>query len=208
MRHPPLLLLKQEKNHSVDCRLFLTITMPQYDDGTSSALKQTRRYITTHDESGKAVLVEESVTSEEVKLKRLGNAAFNVLYHTDQTPVVMQDNNDLKTHLSTGTVPIAVKGGTVLRMVDIAPGTSSPMHVTNSLDYGVVLEGEVELILEDMDKGPRRIMGPGDVSVQRATMHAWRNTSETAWARMLYVLVDASDGKKEEDWGGIELPPQ
>lgn len=46
------------------------------------------------------------------------------------------------------------------------------MHRTTSLDYGIVLEGEVELIL---DSGERRAMKAGDIAVQRATMHAWRN---------------------------------
>ena len=46
------------------------------------------------------------------------------------------------------------------------------MHRTVSLDYGVVLEGEVELVL---DSGETRLMKRGDVSVQRGTNHAWRN---------------------------------
>ena len=43
----------------------------------------------------------------------------------------------------------------------------------------------MELIL---DSGEKRIMGRGDLAVQRATNHAWRNTSETEWARMFFVL--------------------
>ena len=60
------------------------------------------------------------------------------------------------------------------------------MHRTQSLDYGVVLEGEVEMIL---DGGETRLLRRGDVAVQRGTNHAWRNTSETEWARMLFVLL-------------------
>lgn len=79
------------------------------------------------------------------------------------------------------------------------------MHRTVSLDYGVVLEGEVELVL---DSGETRLMRRGDVSVQRGTNHAWRNKSETEWARMLYVLVEAEpivvEGKVlGEDYGGM-----
>ena len=59
------------------------------------------------------------------------------------------------------------------------------MHRTVSLDYGIVVYGSVELIL---DSGETRLMKPGDVSIQRGTNHAWRNTSETEWARMMYVL--------------------
>jgi quercetin dioxygenase-like cupin family protein len=57
------------------------------------------------------------------------------------------------------------------------------MHRTESLDYGVVLEGSMELIL---DSGETKIMNRGDVCVQRATSHAWKNVSENGgWARML-----------------------
>lgn len=71
------------------------------------------------------------------------------------------------------------------------------MHRTQSLDYGIVLEGEVELIL---DSGEKRAMKVGDVAIQRGTMHAWRNMSDTKPARMIYVLTPAKplevDGKK------------
>lgn len=71
------------------------------------------------------------------------------------------------------------------------PGALSPMHRTISIDYGVVLEGEVELVL---DSGEKRLMKRGDISVQRGTNHAWRNATKTdgagtGWARMLYVLL-------------------
>jgi quercetin dioxygenase-like cupin family protein len=61
------------------------------------------------------------------------------------------------------------------------------MHRTESIDYGVVLEGTLELLL---DSGETRIMKRGDVCVQRATMHAWKNVTENSgWARMMFVLV-------------------
>jgi quercetin dioxygenase-like cupin family protein len=85
------------------------------------------------------------------------------------------------------------------------------MHRTRSLDYGVVLEGSIELVL---DSEERQLMHRGDVAVQRATMHAWYNPSKTEWARMLFVLQDCQtlelDGKTlKEDLGrGVEgLPP-
>ena len=95
----------------------------------------------------------------------------------------------------------------MLRIVDIPPGLTSPMHRTSSLDYGVVLEGEVELVL---DSGEKRVLRRGDTCVQRGTNHAWRNTSGAEWARMLYVLVEAGpvelEGglKLEENLGGMQ----
>lgn len=77
-----------------------------------------------------------------------------------------------------------------MRCVDRPPGLIFPMHRTTSLDYGVVLEGEIELIL---DSGEKKLMKRGDVSIQRGTMHLLRNTSKTEWGRMLYVLIEAKD---------------
>ena len=88
--------------------------------------------------------------------------------------------------------------GTVLRFVDMAPNALSPMHRTVSLDYGVIIEGTVELVL---DSGETRVLNRGDVCVQRATAHAWRNvTPGDEWARMMFVLVTSEEpevnGKK------------
>jgi quercetin dioxygenase-like cupin family protein len=59
------------------------------------------------------------------------------------------------------------------------------MHRTISLDYGVVLEGKVECHL---DSGEVKTLNRGDVCVQRATNHAWKNVSE-GWVRMMFVLL-------------------
>ena len=78
-----------------------------------------------------------------------------------------------------------------------------------SIDYGIVLEGEFELSL---DSGESRIMRRGDISVQRATAHRWRNLTAGARepGRMLYVLLDCKDvflkngGKVEGFLGELE----
>ena len=77
------------------------------------------------------------------------------------------------------------------------------MHRTVSLDFGVVLEGEVEVVL---DSGETRLLKRGDLAIQRGTMHAWHNVSKTEWARMLYFLqesepVEIAGAKLEEDYG-------
>ena len=64
------------------------------------------------------------------------------------------------------------------------------MHRTQSLDYGIVVSGEVEMAL---DGGEKRVMRPGDVAVQRGTMHSWRNVSETEWVRMVFVMMQSEE---------------
>lgn len=115
--------------------------------------------------------------------------AFNVVY-TSQFPANLNDEADIKNHKQvqeSGKLGLVNPGGTVCRIVDFAPNNHAVVHRTQSLDYGVVLEGEIEMILED---GDPVIMKRGDVAVQRATMHGWRNPSETQWARLLFVLQD------------------
>ena len=87
------------------------------------------------------------------------------------------------------------------------------MHRTRSLDYGVVVEGVVELVLPgevggEERQGKVRRLGVGDTEVQRGTMHAWRNGSETEWARMFFVLISCEEvtvGEEilEEESGGL-----
>lgn len=80
------------------------------------------------------------------------------------------------------------------------------MHRTVSIDYGIVLVGEVELIL---DSGETKLLKTGDVCIQRGTNHAWRNSSKTTWARMMYVLqpsvpIEINGKSLDEDLGHMK----
>jgi uncharacterized cupin superfamily protein len=59
------------------------------------------------------------------------------------------------------------------------------MHRTETVDYGVVMEGEIVLVLDDSEVALKR----GGVVIQRGTNHAWANRSDRV-CRMLFVLVD------------------
>jgi quercetin dioxygenase-like cupin family protein len=82
---------------------------------------------------------------------------------------------------------LTLERGSVIRIVDMMPGGVSPMHRTNSIDCGIVLSGEVEL-----DAGAKTLLGPGDVIVQRGTIHLWRNRSATDVCRIVFVLTEAA----------------
>lgn len=74
------------------------------------------------------------------------------------------------------------------------------MHRTVSVNYNFIIEGELEIML---DSGETRLMKPGDVLVQRAINHAWRNPSSTKWARIAAVSFPAvADGMKESGLEG------
>jgi len=88
----------------------------------------------------------------------------------------------------------------VIRIVDMLPGGTSPMHRSSSLDYGVVLSGDVELELDDGAVTTARV---GDIIVQRGTIHLWRNPSATEICRIVFVLIEAApkivDGRSLPD---------
>ncbi|OQO01301.1 hypothetical protein B0A48_12854 [Cryoendolithus antarcticus] len=147
-------------------------------------------YITGHDKSTGATRIQEHRPAAWKAVDNNG-MAFNVGYTTSEFPLDMNDDKDIAGHdgkLASGKLGLVSPGGTVLRYVDFAPGFESMMHRTTSLDYGIVLEGAIELIL---DSGEKQILQRGDSCVQRGTNHAWRNPSNQEWARVVYVLQDA-----------------
>jgi len=171
-------------------------------EGTN--LPSINRFITAHNAEGKAVFSDK--VPEALGWDKLPNGAgFALGYTTEQYPVDLNQDKDVskyQTYLSTPP-GLVIPGGTVLRFVDCPPNSLSPMHRTVSLDYGVVLEGEVVL---ELDSGETRSMKRGDVAIQRGTNHAWRNPSSTNWARMMYVLQESQPillGEKAlgEDYG-------
>lgn len=170
-------------------------------------LPSINRFITDHNSKGEAIF--NSTHQEELEWQAVGTANFALGYTTSSYPVRFYDKakNDTTADITQyseylETKPgIVVPGGTVLRIVDMEPGATSPMHRTVSLDYGVVLEGAIELIL---DSGEKRLMKKGDVSIQRGTMHAWRNAApEGQWSRMLYVLQEAETVQVKGDDGRV-----
>ena len=186
--------------------------MPTSDSGQISPLRPVTRHITGHNASGKAVI--HSSTPAQWKSFEESSMAFNVVYTTSEFPADLNDDRDLAAHeriSQSGQLGLVNPRGTVCRIVDFAPGNHTLIHRTQSLDYGIVLEGQIEMVLEEGD--PVR-MERGDVAVQRATMHGWRNPSNTAWARMIFVLQDCKPlmvggSKLKEDLGtatGV-LPP-
>jgi hypothetical protein len=80
--------------------------------------------------------------------------------------------------------------GHLIRILDVYPlsadGKRTAMHRTRTLDYVVVIEGELVLILDDCEV----VLKPADVVVQRGTDHAWENRSDRI-ARAAFFHIDA-----------------
>ena len=161
-------------------------SQPPNSTQISPNLPGLQRHITTHDSSGKAII--HSSTPAQWSSLFNNTMAFAVGYTTSTFPPQMTNDADIADHeavMKQGNLGLTNPNGTVCRFVDFGPGSEPVMHRTQSLDYGVVIEGEMEMIL---DSGEKSIMRRGDLAVQRGTNHAWRNTSDTEWARMFFVL--------------------
>jgi quercetin dioxygenase-like cupin family protein len=142
----------------------------------------TRRIVTGHDAAGGAV-----VTSDQsLAAQPAGDdgAWFTRLWTTTSWPADNLDASD-GARLGSG---LTAANGSVLRIVDMAPGHRSPMHRTQSLDYGIVLQGEVDL---ELDHGRIVNLAAGDVVIQRGTIHAWINRGSRP-ARLAFVLLGAA----------------
>lgn len=148
-----------------------------------TTLPPVRRVVTGHDAAGKAVVIADSKL--EARPIPSGDAQFTLVWTTATAPV----DNDDATDGAERAVGLTLPGGSVLRVVDMLPGKSSPLHRTDSLDYGIVLSGAVEMVLDD---GATTLVEAGGIVVQRGTMHAWRNPSADVTARIAFVLLDAA----------------
>lgn len=152
------------------------------------ALPPPRRVITTHNADGKAVISQE--LSQNPPRVDIPGMHFYLCYTLNQSPGVLEDNQDLREYQDRlpHNVGLSIPGGTLLRVVDFLPGESEgPIHRTKTIDFGVILEGELHLIL---DSGESTVLKRGDILVQRGTIHAWKN-STTEITRGFFVLVDA-----------------
>ncbi|KAI1116260.1 NAD(P)-binding protein [Nemania sp. NC0429] len=185
-----------------DAVIFMSSPMSSYGF-PAPGLRRTVRHITGHDEAGKAVFLSTDCGDHHLIMGEQ-QALANILYSTHQTPVEINGDVDIK-HAKENPPPLHYNNGTVMRMIDFAPNEISPMHRALTIDYGVVLDGVFELILES---GERKILQQGDVCIQRATGHQWKNLSGggTLPGRMLWFLVGVNDvyanGKKLEEYMG------
>jgi len=149
----------------------------------------TRRVVTGHDARGKSVVVSDAAPPQHHSMHGLSiGADFHEMWGDAETvpeltSVATREPNERP-------FTIMPAAGHLLRILDVYPlkdgGKRTAMHRTRTLDYVVVIEGELVLILDDSEV----VLMPGDVVVQRGTDHAWENRSD-ALARAAFFHIDA-----------------
>ncbi|KAF2010173.1 hypothetical protein BU24DRAFT_473354 [Aaosphaeria arxii CBS 175.79] len=181
---------------------------------TNKILPSVNRYITTHNTAGDSIYskeVEEPLDFWTVHTGEGHSGEFELGYVTEGFPVPLAGDEDLTAFKDAYNKKkesgLVKHGGTILRYCNIPPGSRSPMHRTVSLDYGILVTGELECLL---DSGESRTVHSGDLVVQRGTMHQWINHKDE-WARIVFILfhatpVEIGGTKLEEHQGGMVVP--
>src|SRR5262245_30435065 len=181
--------------------------------------KATRRVVTGHDNNGKAMVLSDG-PAPNVKVRQTGITS-TLVWATDESPADISGSADRAARES-GVAP--PNHGSILRIVDFPPVTADAValgqsamhkemglshdpaggagarhaftHRTKSVDYALVLEGEIDMLLDDSEIH----LKAGDVLVQQGTNHAWVNNG-TRPCRIAFVLIDA---EKPPAWGGSD----
>jgi len=178
-----------------------------------------RRIVTGHDSRGKAVIASQGPLPTVAEIAAIPGTVFHEVWSTSASPAPVNDGADptlgplvlpppkAGTRIRFVDIPpdtpeFLANGAARMKAAfaqigDEAASTvqaDSPhplMHRTESVDYGIVIEGELTLVLDTGEVELKR----GDVVVQRGTNHAWANRSGKP-CRMLFILVDGEYEKK------------
>jgi quercetin dioxygenase-like cupin family protein len=171
-----------------------------------------RRIVTGKDANGKAIVMIDALVPITHNRAETG-IAMSQLWMTDAMPANQRYDFDAAT-VKTGVPP--PQNGTIFRVVEFAPEKDIPadfathrafvekmglfpegpqrdnprhpaMHKTNTVDYAIVIEGEIDMLLDDSEIH----LKAGDVLVQQGTNHAWANRGDKP-CKVCFVLVDAS----------------
>jgi quercetin dioxygenase-like cupin family protein len=159
----------------------------------SNPLPEPRTCITTHDDSGASVFAKQFSNNPLWKPIGPTSSTFADIHVTPSVPANLStDLSASQSEIANNKQPARIQeGGVRFCVTNTPPGQVSPMHRTLSIDYGAIISGQMQLTLES---GEKRLLRAGDTFVQRATMHQWRNPSETEWCRMICVMMPIEEG--------------
>ncbi|MFN0159930.1 MAG: cupin domain-containing protein [Burkholderiales bacterium] len=177
----------------------------------SFALPPIRRLVSADDDQGRSSHIEDAPAKAVRTVDgRPGYRSVNI-WRTEKSPLTIGAPDSIESHQ--GILP-PKGGGTILRIIDFPPEHPDPavrrqqisatfgsmfhdakhdksegahpgMHRTETVDYAIVLEGEIYSVMDKDEK----LMKAGDVLIQRGTNHAWANRSGKT-ARICFVLMD------------------
>jgi mannose-6-phosphate isomerase-like protein (cupin superfamily) len=153
-----------------------------------------RRVVTGHDDGGKAVVLIDEICRNVISRRERHHSC--VVWSTATSPI---DNSGSEDESSR---PVGAPGpdGTVFRIIEYGPGVAPRNHRTSTIDYAVMISGEIDMELDDSLVH----LKAGDVIVQRGTIHNWVNRG-TVPCVIAFALIGANpvirNGKPLEAMG-------
>jgi len=171
-------------------------------------VQPTRRVVTGHDAKGKAVILIDGAAPN-AKVRKATGLVSTLLWVTEESPADNSGRADAAER-EIGVAP--PPRGSIFRVVDFPPAADfgavdnaamlremgigageggarhASMHRTKSVDYAVVISGEIDMLLDDSEVH----LKTGDVLVQRGTNHGWVNRGKES-CRIAFVLIDAKE---------------
>jgi hypothetical protein len=151
--------------------------------------KPTRRVVTGHDAHGRSVILSDAPPPQHHPMHgpEIGADFLEMWSEIDTIPTLTSISPQEPNERPFTIMPAS---GHLLRILDVYPlkdgGKRTVMHRTRTLDYVVLIEGELVLLLDDHEV----TLNVGDVVVQRGTDHAWENRSDSI-ARAAFFHIDA-----------------
>ena len=149
-----------------------------------------RRVVTGHDASGKSVVISDGVPPQDHPMQgaAIGADFFEIWSTPEAVPTLASLPDGEPTARPFTIMP---PSGHLIRIIDIYPpnmgGHRTVMHRTRTLDYAVVIQGEIVLVLSDSEV----VLGPGEVVVQRGTDHAWENRTDKVTRMAFFHIAGA-----------------
>ena len=172
-----------------------------------------RRVITANDASGKSYFLEDGPSPAVKEVPERPGYRVTNLWRTIQSPASIEALDSIRDHI--GVLP--PPHGNVIRIIDYPPEPKDPaevkriqdatfaklypdaghdlktgdhpgMHITQTVDYALLLSGEITAIMETGET----VLQAGDVLIQRGTNHAWANRSNYP-ARIAFILIDGAN---------------
>lgn len=144
-----------------------------------------RRVVTGHNDKNVAKVLLDDVATN-VKYPAPGIVS-TTLWNTLETPATITVGESIEDMGNREIVLAPVANGSRFAIIDFLPGNADFMHRTDTIDYAIVLSGEIEMRLDTSSV----TLKAGDVVIQRGTNHSWVNKSD-APARIAVVLIDGA----------------
>lgn len=156
---------------------------------TSDKLTIGRRVVTGFDSKGKSIILSDGSVPKAAIYDDPGDASGYHAWFVRSVPADLTDASDPVINGWDKNEP--PKGGVIARITTWYPGSGYPMHTTETIDFGIVLSGNLELGLE----AGSTVLGPGDLVVQRGTPHSWKVVGDKP-CTVAFILIDATKKRK------------